>query len=441
MPPEIQDEPVRPLSVFEITRNIDQKISGQPGLTNVYVKGEIIDFKVQPASGHAYFTITDKDSDSSTNKKAILKCTFFRYTSQKISFTPKAGMEVLVNGSISLYYQGGQYNFNSREIIEIGLGRLMIKIQELKQKLVREGIINPANRKPLPEIPKKLGIVTGLGTAALKDILKQVQDRYPSINIVICPALVQGEEAPTSIVNAIQEISKPEWECDVIIVGRGGGSPEDLMAFNNEAVCRAIYSCPVPIISAVGHQIDHPISDDVADIAAATPTDGAKIALPVIAEKLESLAMLNRHMDNLLKNIFSVYQEKIRRIIEKPFYTNPELLIIEYYRMLDDQEARLQNALLRLIDKVKTRFSALADIGNIMEKNLMRYRHDFTQLYEVLSAYSPLATLKRGYAVAYKGHQIIKNIKEIQIDENISIRLHDGIIEAKTTGIKPIMDI
>jgi len=422
----------RPLSVFEITRNIEQKITGQPGLTNVYVKGEISDFKIQPGSGHAYFTLTDKDSDTTAAKKAILKCTFFRYTSQPMTFSPKPGMEVLVNGSISLYYQGGQYNFNSREIIEIGLGRLMIKIQELKKKFIQEGIINPANRKPLPEIPRRLGIVTGLGTAALKDILKQVHDRYPNVEIVISPALVQGEDAPASIVSALTEISHPKWGCDVIIVGRGGGSAEDLMAFNNEAVCRAIHACPIPVISAVGHQIDHPISDDVADMAAATPTDAAKLALPVIQEKLESLAMINRHMQNLLKNMFNVYQEKLRRISEKPFYRNPELLIMEYYRALDDKEARLQNSLLRILDKTKTRLSGLPDISSIMEKNLMRYRHDFTQLYEVLTAYSPLATLKRGYAVVYKNNEIMKTAAEIQIDDEIQIRLHDGFVTAKT---------
>jgi exodeoxyribonuclease VII large subunit len=430
IPDEPADTQTRPLTVFEITRNIDQKITGQPGLSNVYVKGELIDFKVQPGSGHAYFTLTDKDSDTAATKKAILKCTFFRYTSQNMTFTPKPGMEVLVSGSISLYYQGGQYNFNSREIIELGLGRLMIKIQELKQKLIREGVINPANRKPLPEIPRKLGIVTGLGTAALKDILKQVKDRYPNIDIVISPALVQGEDAPSSIVNALNEISRPKWGCDVIIVGRGGGSAEDLMAFNNEAVCRAIHTCPVPVISAVGHQIDHPVSDDVADVAAATPTDGAKIALPVITEKLESLEMLDRHMHNLLKNLFNISREKLRRIAEKPFYNNPQLLIMEYYRMLDDKEARLQNSLLRLVDKIKTRITSLPDIANIMEKTLMRYRHDFIRVYEVLTAYSPLATLKRGYAVVYKDNRIIKNAAGIDVNDEISIRMHDGNVTA-----------
>ncbi|MDH4262363.1 MAG: exodeoxyribonuclease VII large subunit, partial [Spirochaetia bacterium] len=249
-----------------------------------------------------------------------------------------------------------------------------------------------------------------------------------------------GEDAPAGIVAALNEIAKPKWSCDVIIIGRGGGSPEDLMAFNNEAVCRAIYACPVPVISAVGHQIDHPISDDVADVAAATPTDGAKIALPVISEKLESLLMLERHMHNILKNIFNVYSEKLRRISEKPFYSNPQVLIIEYYRMLDDKEARLQNSLLRIIDKIKSKITQLPDIVNIMEKNLMRYRHDFTQLYEVLTAYSPLATLKRGYAVLYKDRQIIKNAADLKPDDEISIQMHDGIITAaaKATSKSPL---
>ncbi|MDH4199585.1 MAG: exodeoxyribonuclease VII large subunit [Spirochaetia bacterium] len=431
MPATTPDTNEKPLTIYEVTRIIESKLTGQPGLLNIYVKGEITDFKVQPGSGHAYFTLADKDSGSSP-KKALLKCTFFRYSSQQqnISFTPRAGMEVLVFGSISVYYQGGQYNFNAREIIEVGLGRLLIKIQELRIKLINEGIINPETRKKLPEIPRRIGIVTGLGTAALKDILKQVHDRYPHVEIIISPALVQGEDAPKSIVSALEEIAKPQWMCDVIIVGRGGGSPEDLMGFNDEMVCRAIHACPVPVISGVGHQIDHPVSDDVADVAAATPTDAAKLALPVIKEKKESLDMLFRHINNLMSNRFHLYKEKLLRIQEKPFYRNPEILIIDYYRLLDEKENRIKNALSGILERFKNKISRMSDLENIIEKRLMQGRNQFEQLSEKLEAFSPLATLKRGYSVLYQGDKIMNSIKNIHENDKITVRTFDGRLHA-----------
>lgn len=433
------DETQRPLSIYEVTRLIDLRIHAQPGLANIYVKGEITDFKVQPSSGHAYFTLSDKDAETNGNKKSVLKCTFFRYNSykQNSAFTPRPGMEVLVYGGISVYYQGGQYNFNAREIIEVGLGRLMIKIQELRTKLIKEGVINPELRKTIPEIPRKLGVVTGMGTAALKDILKQVNDRYPNVNVVICPALVQGTEAPQSIANAIREISKPQWGCDVIIVGRGGGSQEDLMAFNEEVVCRAIFECPVPVISAVGHQIDHPVSDDVADMAAATPTDAAKIALPVIHEKLEDLEMLFKHLNNLVVQQFKLAREKLLRITQKPFFVNPEVLITEYYRGLDDKEARLKNALLFMLDRVKNRMRAQKDIHDLWEKQLMTKRYAFNQLSEMLLAFSPLATLKRGYCVAYQDDALVKSVADVRTDSDMNIRMQDGTVQVKPLSVKP----
>jgi exodeoxyribonuclease VII large subunit len=426
--------PGNPLGIFEITKAIDQRLTGQPGLANIFIKGEITDFKVQQASGHAYFTLTDKETDHNSSKKAVLNCTFFRFTVQKQTFTPRAGMEVLVFGSVSVYYPRGQYNFNAREIIEVGLGKLLIKIQELKQRFINEGVINPANRKKIPLLPRRIGIVTGLGTAALKDIMKQVLDRYPHVEIVISPALVQGIDAPASIVTALKEISLPKWECDVIIIGRGGGSPEDLMAFNDESVCRAIHTCPIPIISAVGHQIDHPVSDDVADLAAATPTDGAKIALPVIHEKEESLLMISKHLNNLITNRLAWYRDKIDRIKDKPFFKNPDSMILDYYRFLDEKEAQLNNAMIRIIDRSRNNIASVPDIEGAIERKLLKLRHDFSQFQERLTAFSPLATLKRGYAMVFKDGTLLKSIQNVQTGNNIEIRLYDGQVFATVSG-------
>ena len=426
----------KPLTIYEVTSNIEKRLTAEPGLQNIGVIGEIVDYKLH-SSGHAYFTLTDKDGAQKTPKKTMLKCTFFRFQSSRVPFVPKAGMEVVAFGSVSVYYQGGQYNFNVRELIEVGKGNLWQKIQELKKKLIQEGIIDPESKKKLPEIPKTMGIVTGLGTAALKDILKQVKDRYPNINIVIAPAVVQGEAAPESISRAIEEIGKDKYNCDVILVSRGGGGPEDLLCFSDELVCRTIHACPVPVVSAIGHQIDHPISDDVADVAAATPTDGAKLALPVIAEKEESLNMLSKHLNQLMINQFSYLGEKLKRLSEKPFFQNPHVLIQEHYQNLDEKESRIREAYSTSLQSWRNTLLALKDITMLAEKNTTHYSNKLDQLKERLYAFSPLQTLQRGYSLVYQKEELIRDAKKINMDEDISIRFHSGSITATPKSIEP----
>ena len=190
---------------------------------------------------------------------------------------------------------------------------MFLKIQELRQKLVREGVINPALRKKLPKLPQKIGIVTGMNTAALKDILKQASDRYSHVNILIAPAVMQGENSAESVSEALREISKEKYHCDVVILSRGGGSPEDLMPFSDEKVAQAIFDCSIPVISGIGHEIDHPISDDVADVAAATPTDAAKIALPIVNDLLLSLEGVEMRFNRIMNDKFKFFRAKTRR--------------------------------------------------------------------------------------------------------------------------------
>lgn len=429
-------EQAKPYSVHELTSMIDHKLTEDGTLQNIAVTGELIDYKRHPSSGHAYFTMTDKESPAS--KKAILKCTFFKFQNRSLNFTPRAGMEVIAIGGVSLYYQGGQYNFNVKQLVEVGMGKLLVQIQELKKKLIEEGLIDPAKRRPLPQIPKRLGIVTGISTAAFQDMLKQVNDRYPHVEVLVAPAMVQGEEAPDSICRALAEISKEKWKCDVIIVGRGGGSAEDLMAFNDEKLCRAIAACPVPIISAVGHQIDHPISDDVADVAAATPTDAAKIALPVISEKLESLELLQRHLNRILENRFSLFQEKLRRINQTPFFKNPYVLIEGYYQQLDEKENRMREAFRNRFEGLSRRFRELPAIEPLAEKVLIDRKNRLDRTTERLFAFSPLSTLKRGYSVVYQDDKIMRELSGIDPQKEISVRMHGGRLRA--TPVEKIED-
>ena len=423
-------EQAKPLSVFELTRAIEERISEDGLLLNVSVVGEMLDYKEHPSSGHAYFTLTDKEAPTSQSKKAILKCTFFKYYNKNLDFKPRSGMEVLVTGAISVYYQGGQYNLNAKNIIEIGKGKLWLQIQQLRQKFLNEGIINPAKRRALPTIPRKIGIVTGMGTAALKDILKQVHDRYPHVELLIAPAIVQGEEAPASIVEAINEISKPQWGCELLIVGRGGGSMEDLMAFNDESVCRAIAAAPIPVISAVGHQIDHPVSDDVADLAAATPTDAAKLALPVISEKMDELEMIGRHLDQIISHKFTIFSERLKRIEARPLFQNPYLLLEEYYRVLDERETSLRESIGNIISVSKMKFLSLTSIDSAMEKVMTANAHRFNSITEKFTAFSPLATLKRGYSVVFQNKKIMNSVHKLDKNTPLEIQFSDGMVRA-----------
>ncbi len=419
----------KPLSVFEVTQIIDKKLTGDSLLRNIAVAGELLDFK-HHSSGHAYFTLTDKTA-SDPKKKAVLKCTFFRFPAGKIGFTPKPGLEVIAIGSVGVYYQGGQYNFNAKHMIELGQGNLLLRVQELKNKLIAEGVINPSLRKPIPRLPRRIGIVTGLGTAALKDIFKQARDRYPHVEILVAPALVQGEEAPRSVAAALREITDPKWKCDLVIVGRGGGSMEDLMPFNDELVCRAIHESSIPVISAVGHQIDHPVCDDVADVAAATPTDGAKIALPVIEDLLHTLSLFEKRIDGLMKSRFDLYREKLKRMEEKPFYDNPAVLIDGYYQYLDDKENRLNDFFHRLLRDKKELFLNLPDIPSLMERYWRARFEELGRLKERLHAFSPLATLKRGFALVYQEGKIRRLASEIDREQDITIKMFDEELRAK----------
>jgi len=422
--------PESALSVTRITDIINGKLTQGPELQNIMVKGELLEFKVHPSSGHAYFTLTDKETPPG-GKKATLRCNFFGYSRRKATFTPRAGMEIIAFGSISVYYQGGQYNFVARELIELGLGKLMLQIQYLKQQLIKEGVIDPARRQKLPEIPSTLGVVTGYGTAALRDILKQVNDLYPNVNVLVAPALVQGEGAPESISAAIDEISKPEWKVDVLIVGRGGGSFEDLIAFNDELVCRAIARCPIPVISAVGHQIDHPLSDDVADYAAATPTDGAKAALPDIMEREQHLAMAVSHIENLIRSQFTHKREILKRINEKRIFQNPYSLIENHYHLLDDYDSKLRELFREKLHSASSRFNALPQLAPIMGNMIELYKRELSLLQERLTAFSPLATLKRGYSLVFQKGNLLRSIDQLEKKEDITVRLADGEFRAK----------
>ena len=418
------------LSIYEVTRLIDRQIS-TPNLQNIAIVGEITKYTRTPSSGHVYFTLEDKDSANKNNqKKAILNCTLWNHFNERIGFQPKVGDEVQAVGSISLYYPRGQYNFNARSLRKLGAGNLLIKIQELRQKLMLEGIIDPTLRKPLPRLPLKIGIVTGARTAAIKDIIKQIKDRYPHVNALISPAIMQGEESADSISAALDEIGREEYGCDLVILSRGGGSPEDLMSLSDERVARAIFACPIPVISGIGHEIDHPVSDDVADVQAATPTDAAKIALPIVNDLLLSLAGAAVRLDQNINMRLKLNKEKLKRLLEKKIFLEPESLLQDAYRKLDEIEIRMSEAFREKIKSFADSLKKLPDLSSLCGNIFAERQNQYIRLKEKLLAFSPIATLKRGYSLTYQNGNLLRSVNSLNKKQNIEVKLHDGSFTA-----------
>jgi exodeoxyribonuclease VII large subunit len=417
-------------TVAEICRVIETKIKSTPELQDVWIKGEITSYQKHASSGHIYMTLSDS-SQKNQNPRPTIRCTYFRFAQTPLDFELKMGLEVEILGTTGIYAPQSTYSFTVKRVQKIGAGDLLQKLQQIRERLLKEGLIKtPETQRDLPPLPRRVGIVTGAGTAAYRDILKQVQERYANAEIVLAPAQVQGEAAPQSIVAALTEIQKKEWRCDVVIVGRGGGSAEDLMAFNDEAVCRAIATCRIPVVSAVGHQIDHPISDDVADYAAATPTDAARAVFPVIED-------LQYKAENHLKRAFAavesklqLYQERFLRTSTKEFWEKPYVLVKDQAHFLDELESKLNFTFRNIVNSHANALNRLTPLEVLAAQKIKLTRAEFESTAGRFEAYSPLATLKRGYSVVYSGDKIVTDGATLKSGADIRVRLAKGEIKA-----------
>jgi exodeoxyribonuclease VII large subunit len=417
-------------TVAEICRVIETKIKSTPELQDVWIKGEITSYQKHASSGHIYMTLSDS-SQKNQNPRPTIRCTYFRFAQTPLDFELKMGLEVEILGTTGIYAPQSTYSFTVKRVQKIGAGDLLQKLQQIRERLLKEGLIKtPETRRELPPLPRRVGIVTGAGTAAYRDILKQVQERYANAEIVLAPAQVQGEAAPQSIVAALTEIQKKEWRCDVVIVGRGGGSAEDLMAFNDEAVCRAIANCRIPVVSAVGHQIDHPISDDVADYAAATPTDAARAVFPVIED-------LSYRAENHLKRAYGaveaklqLFQERFLRTSTKEFWEKPYVLVKDQAHFLDELESKLNFTFRNIVNSHANALNRLTPLEVLAAQKIKLTRAEFESTAGRFEAYSPLATLKRGYSVVYSGGKIVTDAATLKSGAEIRVRLAKGELEA-----------
>lgn len=432
------------LTVSALTKYIKRKFDADPHLQDVFVKGEISNFK-QHSSGHMYFTLKDE-------KARILAVMFSSYN-RSMKFLPENGMKVLLRGEITVYESSGQYQIYVKEMQPDGIGDLYLAYEQLKEKLEKTGYFAREHKKSLPKFPKTVGVITSPTGAAIRDIITTIKRRFPIANILIFPALVQGDQAAPSVTAAIYEANKAAHGIDVLIVGRGGGSIEELWAFNEEIVAKAIYESNVPIISAVGHETDFTIADFVADLRAPTPTAAAELAVPHINELLERVLTRRTLITRAMKEKISQQQTKLARMEKSYAFRYPHRLYEQKLEQLDKMTEQLGRNSQKLFTMKRTQLEQTEKRLNknhpkdkvvvakeqqektakalfrAMSVIFAKKQADFTAMLSTLEALSPLKIMERGYSLTYaEDGRLIKSAADVQVEEKVTVRLADGTL-------------
>lgn len=384
----------RVATVSQINNYIKKILDNNIILNNIWIKGEISNFKAH-YSGHMYITLKDEGS--------VLKAVMFRSAARNLKFTPQDGMKVVARGRLSAYEAGGVYQLYIEEMIPDGVGSLHIAFEQLKRKLEREGLFSPEHKKPIPKCPEKVGVITAPTGAAVRDIIHVITRRYPLAHIILYPAVVQGPDAAPSIVSGIRFFNE-QMRVDTIIAGRGGGSIEDLWAFNEESVAYAIFNSEIPIISAVGHETDFTIADFVADLRAPTPSAAAEMAVP---SRMELAGTIRAHKIRLMQDMnfqIALKRDKLDHIDVK----NPVRIIEDYRQDIDTK---------------------LKSIGNSFKMCIMKNKKDFGKICAALDALSPLSVMSRGYAIPLDTeHNVIKSVNDMTSGKEFELKMSDGDI-------------
>ena len=394
------------LSITQINEYIRTMMDGDRLLCGVAVRGEISNYKVYP-SGHHYFTLKDDG--------AALKCVMFRGNAMQLRFRPDNGMQVVAMGKISVYPRDGAYQLYCTGLILDGVGDLYAAFEQLKTKLAAEGLFDPAHKKPIPQFPQTIGIVTSSAGAAVHDMLRILNKRFPLTKVRLLPVRVQGAEAPDEIASAIGYANHHKL-ADLLIVGRGGGSIEDLWAFNDERVAYAIYRSEIPVISAVGHEPDVTISDFVADLRAATPSNAAELAVPDQDALRQALDMMSAAMATALKRQLNASQQRLKMLSESPALQSPQGYLVQRSKSVELLKSRLSAAQSTILN---------------------RHNQQYLTLTAKLDALSPLKVLTRGYAMVQDANgEVIRSVKQTTAGDTIEITLRDGNVSAAVTQIK-----
>ena len=413
------------LTVGAITRYLKAKFDADDNLKSVFLKGEISNFKAH-TSGHLYFSVKDETSK--------INAIMFSRSASKLDFKPMDGTKVLIAGRISVYEATGNYQIYVDEMLEDGVGNLYVAFEKLKKKLATEGLFDEKYKKKIPKIPKKVGIITASTGAAVRDIVTTIRRRFPICETILFPTLVQGEGAPDDIVRNIKKA--PDYDLDVLIIGRGGGSIEDLWAFNEEIVARAIFECDIPIISAVGHEVDFTIADFVSDLRAPTPTAAAELAVPNMVDIMSTLDNYSVRLKEAIYkkvNFQKLYLDSIKNSF---VIKNPMIMFDNKKQNLDLISNKISELILRKVDSSREKLKHLRESYIFVNPSIL-YKDEnvaLNNIIEKLELLNPLKVLGRGYSITYSNDKVIKDVKDV--GDNLRIKVYNGEIKAKVLEVK-----
>ena len=435
------------VTVSALTKYIKYKFDKDPHLGRVYLTGEISNFRLRPT--HQYFSLKDEN--------AIISATMFQSAFKKIQFRPEEGMKVLVIGKVSVFEKSGQYQINIEHMEPDGVGALYLAYEQLKKKLEAEGLFS-LPKKPIPQFPKKIAILTSESGAVIQDIQTTVARRFPIVQLVLYPTVVQGVHAVNSILKNLDLVEQEDY--DVVIIGRGGGSIEDLWAFNEEPVVRRVAELSIPVISSVGHETDTTLIDFVSDMRAATPTAAAEIATPVLMEIHQQLRNLQTRLEQALSRQLQIKRERMQALVNASIFQNPERIYQVYQQRVDQLEMRLQQMMQQSVQhkrqqllknqhrlelgspsrRVQTEKQALQYLAKRLEQaqgQLMKdKKQQFQRAIQQLDLLSPLKIMNRGYGILQQEETIIKSVDQLEVNQELTIQLVDGTVRSKVTSVE-----
>lgn len=435
------------VTVSALTKYIKYKFDKDPHLGRVYLTGEISNFRLRPT--HQYFSLKDEN--------AIISATMFQSAFKKIQFRPEEGMKVLVIGKVSVFEKSGQYQINIEHMEPDGVGALYLAYEQLKKKLEAEGLFS-LPKKPIPQFPKKIAILTSESGAVIQDIQTTVARRFPIVQLVLYPTVVQGVHAVNSILKNLDLVEQEDY--DVVIIGRGGGSIEDLWAFNEEPVVRRVAELSIPVISSVGHETDTTLIDFVSDMRAATPTAAAEIATPVLMEIHQQLRNLQTRLEQALSRQLQIKRERMQALANASIFQNPERIYQVYQQRVDQLEMRLQQIMQQSVQqkrqqlvknqhrlelgspsrRVQTEKQALQYLTKRLEQaqgQLMKdKKQQFQRTIQQLDLLSPLKIMNRGYGILQQEETIIKSVDQLEVNQELTIQLVDGTVRSKVTSVE-----
>ena len=396
---------MRPITVRQLNLFVRSLLDGEPRLSDVAVIGEISNFKNHYSSGHWYFTLKDND--------ATVRCVMFKGNAQKVKFAPSDGMQVILRARASVYEKDGQFQLYAEEMLPAGDGGIALAFEQIKQKLASEGLFDEQNKRKLPAFPNRIAVVTSDTGAAVRDIINVITRRYPLCEIMLCPVAVQGEQAVPDMLDALERIYSLS-SVDLIIIGRGGGSVEDLWAFNSEALARKIYESPIPVISAVGHETDFTICDFVSDLRAPTPSAAAELAVPDVKDLKAVLSDINLRLLRSLEQRYKLESARLSSVMSSLVFRKPESIVDDRALQADKLSERLEAAVGKRIDDMSNSFSLTVS---------------------KIDALSPLKVLSRGFAAVQNNGVSVNSITQLNVNDNLSVRFSDGVAQCKVKEI------